>query len=130
MSPVRKPGRPRTNFPSPSEFGIELSFEELGECLGMSRYKAKALAVENGIPLIVRGNYKKVHRAVAELLVSGEWWLGQHSKQEKEEATQDAQATNPIAGRRLLDADFGRAVHGPAGTDGIVRRPVAIAKKA
>ena len=71
----RKPVRPAA-LRSVEEFGIELSFEELGQCLGMSRYRAKALCVDNGVPTIARGKYKKVHRAVAAQVITGAWWTG------------------------------------------------------
>lgn len=77
MSPMRKPGRPRTNFPSPSDFGQELTFEELGACLGMSRYRAKVLVIDNGVPVINRGKIQTVHKAVAQQLATGEWWINQ-----------------------------------------------------
>lgn len=72
----RKPGRP-TAIKQPADFGSELTFEELGRCLGMSRYKAKVLVVDNGLPTISRGKVQTIHRAVAEQIVSGEWWLNQ-----------------------------------------------------
>jgi len=49
----RKPGRPAV-LRDPEDFGTELTFEELGACLGMSRY-----------------------RAVAQQLATGEWWTNQ-----------------------------------------------------
>ena len=69
----RKPGRPAA-LKDPAAFGVELSFEELGMCLGMSRYRAKALCIDNGVPTIKRGAFQKVHRSVAEQLASGAWW--------------------------------------------------------
>ena len=72
----RKSGRPAA-MKQPSDFGTELTFEELGRCLGMSRYKAKVLVVDNGLPTISRGKVQTIHRAIAEQIVSGDWWLNQ-----------------------------------------------------
>ncbi len=130
MSPVRKLGRPRTNFPSPSDFGIELTFEQLGQCMGMTRKKAQAMVVDNGIPVITRGRFRTIHRMVADQLISGEWWTRQLNKAEKEETIPDVQATIPITSRSVLASNLGSAVHGPARADGIGRRPAVIRKKA
>lgn len=75
-APKRGPGRPAA-LRSPSDFGQELTFEELGACLGMSRYRAKVLVIDNGVPVINRGKVQTVHQAVAQKLATGEWWINQ-----------------------------------------------------
>lgn len=72
----RKPGRPAA-LRDPADYGLELTFEELGACLGMSRYRAKVLVIDNGVPVINRGKLQTVHRAVAQQLATGEWWTNQ-----------------------------------------------------
>ena len=130
MSPVKKPGRPRTNFPKPSDFGIELSFGQLAECMGISRYRAKIIAVDSGAPLIGRGQVKRIHRAVAELLISGEWWTRQQGNQRAEEAKQDVEDPIPATSGSLRDAYLRGFVHGNPRADGTGRRSTAVGGQA
>lgn len=70
---MKKPGRPARPA-DPDQFGPELTFAQLGKCLGMSRYRAKILVVDNAVPTIARGRTQTIHRAVAQQIVSGAWW--------------------------------------------------------
>ena len=130
MSPVKKPGRPRTNFPSPSEFGMELTFEQLGQCMGMTRKKAQAMVVDNGIPVITRGRFRTVHKKVADLLISGEWWTRQQGNQRAEEAKQDVEDPIPATSGSLRDAYLRGFVHGNPRADGTGRRSTAVGGQA
>lgn len=73
MRQSKRPGRPMKPR-SVDEFGAELTFAELGLCLGTSRYKAKVLVVDNGVPTISRGRVQTIHRAVAEQVINGSFW--------------------------------------------------------